>query len=242
MIGGELRLLGFFRIVAVAALILAGWRVLEIATSGQFTNPLGQVAEAQDTATEEQTPQAEDKAEDDGTPKRLTASDVMRMRATDVTEDMGKEGKPVETEETVLMRLGERRAQIERLEEELIMRERLIEAAEKRVESRIKELKALEARLQKDAEEGGETGDPSLVNLVVMYESMKPKDAARIFNTLDMEVLVSVADQMKPRTMAEVLAAMEPAAAQRLTLALARQEPVVAEDDHASLPKIGEAQ
>ena len=54
-----------------------------------------------------------------------------------------------------------------------------------------------------------------------MYESMKAKSAARIFDRLELDVLVPVAKQMKPRKLADVMARMTPEAAERLTVALA---------------------
>ena len=54
-----------------------------------------------------------------------------------------------------------------------------------------------------------------------MYEAMKPKDAARVFDRLGLDVLVPVVQQMNPRKMSEVLAAMSPDRAEKLTVALA---------------------
>ncbi|MCB1493105.1 MAG: hypothetical protein KDJ77_15130 [Rhodobiaceae bacterium] len=255
----QLRLSGFFHLVALTAFVLLVWRGMEMVTSGQLVNPLGRIAMAQDAPAE-----AADPAQPDGTdsgameapaseaaadgaapapesdkPKRLTASDIKRMRSTDVTENMGKDGGPVASEQTVLMRLGERRDELDKREEDLNMREKLIEAAEKRVEERVRELKQIEARINEKVAEKPEEEDTSLVNIVAMYEQMKPKDAARIFNTLDLNVLVSVAEKMKPRTMSAVLAAMEAKAAQRLTLALARREAEKAPAMADTLPKIG---
>ena len=50
---------------------------------------------------------------------------------------------------------------------------------------------------------------------------MKPKDAARIFERLDMGVLIDVVKRMQPRRMSAVLAAMDPVVAQDLTVELA---------------------
>ena len=248
----DIGLVQFLQIVAVAALGLLAFRALEFVTADTGAPPFSRSAAAQETETstaepEENTetmPETADAAEtpaepektvpEEEQPKRLTASDVMRMRATDVTEQLRNGGDLPDSERTVLLRLAERRAEIEKLEEELSLRENLIEAAEKRIEDRIKELKTIEERLQRENVEAGETEEVSTVaNLVVMYESMKAKDAARIFNSLEMGVLVSVAEQMKPRAMAAVLAAMDPPAAQRLTLALARRQ---AEQEAAPTP------
>ena len=59
-----------------------------------------------------------------------------------------------------------------------------------------------------------------LRGLVTMYESMKPKDAARIFDRLDLDILLKVSRAMKPRKMADVMAKMSPEVSERLTVAL----------------------
>ena len=56
-----------------------------------------------------------------------------------------------------------------------------------------------------------------------MYENMKPKDAAKIFDRLDIRVLIEVANQINPRRMSDILAQMSPEAAERLTVELANR-------------------
>jgi flagellar motility protein MotE (MotC chaperone) len=71
---------------------------------------------------------------------------------------------------------------------------------------------------------------------------MKPKDAASIFDELDMEVLLRVAKMMTPRKMAPIMAAMSTARAQELTVRMATDTTEPAEqmsvDDLAALPQI----
>jgi flagellar motility protein MotE (MotC chaperone) len=69
-----------------------------------------------------------------------------------------------------------------------------------------------------------------------MYENMKAKDAAKIFDRLDMRVLVEVATQLNPRRMSDILAQMTPDAAERLTVELAAR--VKDRGKAAELPKI----
>ncbi len=68
-----------------------------------------------------------------------------------------------------------------------------------------------------------EADKAGLRNIVTMYETMKPKDAARVFDRLNHEVLVPIVLAMNPRKMAEVLAVMQPETAERLTVALANK-------------------
>lgn len=125
-------------------------------------------------------------------------------------------------ERALLERLGERREEIDARMRELEMRERLLDTAEKKLDSRVGDLKELETKAG-----GGPGAKPAadeakaLKNLVIMYEAMKPKEAARVFDRLGLDILVPVVQQMNPRKMSEVLAAMAPERAEKLTVALA---------------------
>lgn len=124
-------------------------------------------------------------------------------------------------ERALLERLGERREEIDARMRELEMRERLLDTAERKLDTRVGDLKELETKA------GGPAGKPpadeakAIKNLVIMYEAMKPKDAARVFDRLSLDILVPVVQQMNPRKMSEVLAAMASERAEKLTVALA---------------------
>lgn len=124
-------------------------------------------------------------------------------------------------ERVILERLGERREQLQNRSRDVDLREKLIENAEKKLEARLNELKTLEDRQKETASKRGDTTENAFKNLVTMYETMKPKDAARVFDRLTHDVLVPVVLQMNPRKMAEVLAVMSAEAAEKLTVALA---------------------
>jgi flagellar motility protein MotE (MotC chaperone) len=56
---------------------------------------------------------------------------------------------------------------------------------------------------------------------VKLYASMKPRDAAKIFDDLDTPVLLEVVDRMNERKAAPILAAMQPDRAREVTEKLA---------------------
>ena len=124
-------------------------------------------------------------------------------------------------EAEVLQQLSARRTALDERERNLAMREQMISITEKRVEERLTELKTLEERLTAVLSTRDEAEEKQLIALVKTYENMKPAEAARIFNRLDRQVLVNVASRMKPNKIGPVMAAMEPARAQDLTVMLA---------------------
>jgi flagellar motility protein MotE (MotC chaperone) len=140
-------------------------------------------------------------------------------------------------ERAVLERLQERRLELDRRQREIDIRESLLKAAEQRIEGRLEEIKGAEVRVTKATEAKVEADKDRFKGLVTMYENMKPKDAARIFDRLDMSVLYEVAAQMKPQKLSDVLAQMQPDNAQRLTIELARA-PGDRAQANADLPKI----
>jgi flagellar motility protein MotE (MotC chaperone) len=128
----------------------------------------------------------------------------------------------------VLTSLADRRDVLEQRQRELDLRANIIAATEKRVDGKIGELKALQAKIeallgQRDAKELEQ-----LDGLVKIYTAMKPKDAARIFASLDDSVRLGVAGRMKPDVVAGIMAALPAEVAQRLSLELASRYKVPA--------------
>jgi flagellar motility protein MotE (MotC chaperone) len=140
-------------------------------------------------------------------------------------------------ERALLERLQERRNELDARAKEIEMRENLLKAAEKRLEARVNELKELEARVNDTVNQKDEAEVARFKNVVTMYENMKAKDAAKIFDRLDLKVLVDVSKQINPRRMSDILAQMSPDAAERLTLELARTKDK-SQGQAAELPKI----
>jgi flagellar motility protein MotE (MotC chaperone) len=132
-----------------------------------------------------------------------------------------REGSTSPAEQAIRERLEQRRQNLEQRDEDIALREEMIRQAEERLEERMRALRQTEdggaaARAEEERREG-------MKNLVAMYQAMRPKEAARIFDRLSLDILVPVVLDMNPRTMAEIMAAMSPEAAERLTVALARR-------------------
>ena len=125
------------------------------------------------------------------------------------------------SERALLERLSERRQELEKRQSELDMRDTLLKAAEKRLETKINELRDAEARMVFATQQKEDSEKERLKNLVMMYENMKAKDAAKIFDRLDIKLATEVATMIQPRRMSDIMAQMTPESAQRLTVELA---------------------
>jgi len=128
---------------------------------------------------------------------------------------------PAEVE--LLQQLSERRAELDRRAAALRQREVVLQAAETRIDEKIAKLAALEKEIGGIVDKQSDEDAARIKSLVKIYETMKPHDAARIFEQLDMPVLLNVVEHMKERNAAPILAGMDPARARAVTLALAER-------------------
>ena len=149
--------------------------------------------------------------------------------------------KPTMTagERAVLESLQQRRQELETRSRELEVRDSLLKAAEKRIEQRLQELREMEARVTGVEKKKDEEEAAKFKSLVSMYENMKAKDAAKIFDRLDMRILVEVVNAMNARRMSDILGLMAPEAAERLTVEIANRSGAIGKAaGPAELPKI----
>ena len=98
----------------------------------------------------------------------------------------------------------------------------VLAAAERRLGQRIEELGALQQRLEAIDRARSEREEAGWRQMVKLYEGLRPRDAAAIFDDLEMPVLVQLMDRMREAKAAPVLGAMKPDRARLLTAELAR--------------------
>ena len=150
----------------------------------------------------------------------LSASQTAQAAAPTSTAPASDSGVS-QAEMDVLTSLAGRRGALEERQRELELKASVIAAAEKRVDEKIVQLKALQTQIETLMGQREQRETQQLDGLVRVYSAMKPRDAARIFATLDNDVRINVAGRMKPDTMAGILAALPSDVAQKLTVELA---------------------
>ncbi len=127
-----------------------------------------------------------------------------------------------DSERKLLTELRQRRLQLDAREAALAAREATLNAVDRRLASRVEQLTALQHQLEVLEQERKAHDEANWNSLVKTYETMKPRDAAAIFNDLDLPVLLPVMDRMKEAKMALILAAMQPERARQVTSELAQ--------------------
>ncbi len=126
----------------------------------------------------------------------------------------------------LLQKLSERRDELDRWEKDIQLKENVLAATEKRIDNKIAQIDSMKAEVSNMLAQYNEKEDAKIRSLVKIYENMKPKDAARIFDEVEMPVLLLVIDKMAEKKVAPVLAEMDSKKAKQLTVELAEQRKV----------------
>ena len=146
---------------------------------------------------------------------KTTVKEIEAMKARDA------QPRYTQTELDLLQNLSKRRDELDQREKDLDIKEKVLDASEKRISDKIMEMKTLQSELSKVLAQYNEKQDTQIKSLVKIYESMKPEEAAAIFNEMEMPILLDVIGKMSERKVALVLAGMSPKKAKDVTQELA---------------------
>jgi flagellar motility protein MotE (MotC chaperone) len=135
--------------------------------------------------------------------------------------DLAKEAGISAAEFRLLQTLQERRQTLDTRERDIVTRENLLATTDAKIQERMSALKAVEGNLQKLLGQVDDLESQRITSLVRVYEKMKPKDAAAVWEGLDTEVLLKIAQKMKEQSLSLILAKMSPERAREVTRRLA---------------------
>ncbi len=161
------------------------------------------------------------------TSERTTSSHFAGDATADGFEQTGFLADPfalTNEELEILQSLAERRAELEQRERDIDRRLTVLKAAETRIEEKIARLETLRQMIEEATAEREAHQDERIASLARIYAAMKPKEAAKIFETMEMNVLLDLLSHMRERKSAAILARMDPNRAQSVTLQLAQRE------------------
>lgn len=133
-----------------------------------------------------------------------------------------------EAEVNILKRLSERRQELDKRARDMDQREALLKITEQRIDKKLGDLKTMQEQVRQAISTATAEQKAKTDSLVKIYEIMKPKDAAHIFDALDLPVLLSVIANMKESRVAPILAAMDAQKAKQVTSALMEKKPLPA--------------
>lgn len=208
----------FSAVIAVSVGALA-FKGVDIAQAAFAVEPDASPAAA--PATEELTATAGEGAPEEAPPSTAAPAaptpEQCLTTLNSAAEEMGLSSQEI----VVLRSLQSRRETLDQRESGIATREAAAAAAEARLQEQITQLKSVETQVQGLLAQMDAKRDERMAALVKTYESMKPKDAANIFNSMDEGILVDLAKTMKPATLAAILSSMKADRAQALTRLLA---------------------
>lgn len=123
----------------------------------------------------------------------------------------------------ILDALKNRRIELDARDVDLASMLPLLATAEQKLDAKVAALEAVKAEVRILLGQVSEQEKAETDRMVAVYSAMRPREAARVFATLDDDVRLPVAAAMRPRSLAAIMAQMEPAAARSLTEKLARR-------------------
>lgn len=95
--------------------------------------------------------------------------------------------------------------------------EAVLAAAETRATAQIQKLSAIKRDVEALMQQRSNLQQEDLKRMVTIYETMKPRDAARIFNDLETDIIIDVLDRMAERRSAPIIAELEDGKAREVT-------------------------
>lgn len=121
----------------------------------------------------------------------------------------------------ILQALRNRHDKLNELERDIAMKQEILNNIEVNLNQKLEHLEKLTLQMTDDT---NSLSGQNYGKLVKIYEGMKAKEAAKIFDTLQNQVLLGVAQQMKENKLAAIVAEMNPEKARDLTMGLANRK------------------
>lgn len=125
--------------------------------------------------------------------------------------------EPTGDELNHLMKLVERKKELDSREEELNRVEAALGEQKAELQKRLNELEKMRGSISNLLENRVKADEQKLDTLVQFYSNMKPPQAAKIFETIDEDLAVQIIGRMKKKNAADILNLMKPEKAQMFT-------------------------
>jgi flagellar motility protein MotE (MotC chaperone) len=138
-------------------------------------------------------------------------------------------GRHPECDLRLLRAIDERSRQLDAWSSDLAARARMLEVIETRASEQVQALQAERKALETTLGRVDREAEAGIASLVEIYENMKPKEAARIFEAMPAEVAAGFVRRMAEKKSALVMGNLNAEHAYAITLALANSRTPLAE-------------
>jgi flagellar motility protein MotE (MotC chaperone) len=113
-----------------------------------------------------------------------------------------------------LFKLADRKKQLDKREEELNKQAALIEKQKAELAEKLTQLEEVRQKISTALQDRIKADDSKVDVLVQMYTNMKPAQAAKVFESLDEDLVIEVLSRMKKKNAADILNLIKPEKAQ----------------------------
>jgi flagellar motility protein MotE (MotC chaperone) len=120
--------------------------------------------------------------------------------------------------------LAQRRVALDQRERELEEREAMLGVVEDRIDAKQNELEGIRQEIERLVARYDAEQDEESARLQRVYSNMKPKRAAAIFDSMELDTILTVIRGMSDRKLAPILESMAPDKAVLVTQELERRE------------------
>jgi flagellar motility protein MotE (MotC chaperone) len=140
-------------------------------------------------------------------PAEAKAVDAKPLAAiTDVkAEATSAEVTKLDENSDYLFKLAERKKELDTREEDLNKKTLEIAKQKTEIETKLKELENYREKISTMLKERITTDSGKVDNLVQVYTNMKPSQAAKIFETMDEDLVIEILSRMKKKSAADIL-------------------------------------
>jgi flagellar motility protein MotE (MotC chaperone) len=111
----------------------------------------------------------------------------------------------IEDDSDYIYKLSERKRVLDQREEELNKKAAAIDAQKITIEKKLVELEEYRAKISNMLQERIKSDDGKIETLVQLYTNMKPAQTAKIFETMDEDLVIDILSRMKKKSAAEIL-------------------------------------
>ncbi|GAA4491487.1 hypothetical protein GCM10023158_05250 [Gluconacetobacter tumulicola] len=136
--------------------------------------------------------------------------DVAKAAVATVTPKQGADPEVDRVETDLVQNILARQSTFENEQKNLEEQKHILDAAQAALNKKMRSLDSSIAALAERQAAHRETMSAETDRLVRIYEEMPPKEAAAVFNIMDIHVLVSVANKMAPRKISAIMGYMMP--------------------------------
>lgn len=149
-------------------------------------------------------------------PALARGADPSEGQQSDIEKDSNTRDMQV-----LLTELLRREAELNAREDAIQDMEKALDIAEQAIDSRLSALQQAESALRETLVIAEKAAENDLTQLTDVYQNMKPKDAAALFETMDPVFAAGFLSRMPPEPAAQVMAGLSPEAAYTISVVMA---------------------